>query len=1543
MKLGSISMFRPAFKGYEYVKDSFGETRFLFNYPFNDGDVEEKKKAKEEGKEFNGYRQSCDLKIIALKPDNNLDTSRTFVFKDIPKEGIAVDMKTLGFKKNDKFVYGFTIHTPDGNDVEARDAGWKMHGYNVVSMSALKPVVNGSGYLLMPDSFAPGYVYKGFTESNPDDIGKIVLDKRVRSEAENSRRTFSNILGGGLAGMQAKIPYLKERGIKVVFGTPITGGDSISGFKYWPENLFQLAGGIGEMNNFRDYMIELYKNGMVFVMDAPLTSEGFGGIHFQYAQRWGDTDNQMKHWFRMEDIDSNQIGYGIVGKNSVGLRHYLINAPHEFKEKDGQIIYDTNYDYDSSKPTIIQYYDKDYVSPETVAKKQPLEKFDKLSADNPLQTATHDDTVVNFNVAMTKSDYKAYLKNIDTLNERNRNSKDKLEFDSREGTIYVSNFPRTRLADKSAAGVVTWDANTDMIKLRYFESAYDYKSKNEQLIDEFGLTPANNEIQDMSIKFGKYWSSVVKQYHELYTAQTLGSPESALDAHILLSKLVEHKKLPIEAKKLDLEAMQMIDEDLYNISTPELSAETLIDKLVMDLPLESLELDKYTLGVLSTNYFTARATNKKQQGMSRYELAQNGNPQFTKELEERFGYSKVYNKVNDMLTGEVHDFVRAVLERTDEELPADKKIFKDSAKNILTPYGYYVTKFVAGDAARYILLRSLVPKMEVKSTSDGQIIYDYDKLRNESSLSQLGVKGHTPKYEAELLAARMHSGLKEFNTDSEEIDFVKNAVLNRVKDINLRAFKYSEAIVNGAGLGLRYRIDALKDTEDIDSLRNKGDYPSKVRENLISFWRKFKDNIAEVTTDTVIYDEITDTDLLKDSGDSPSPAVELMQTTEHTTEAAYDFFFTDFLKMFTGDPAKAGVTNGYTGGNSFNGLSETQNAINKQLRALFERQYPLEYFRSLYTFGGNHDKPRLAHCMMVDMKMVQAVLNQLNINDSHREEALLAITGAADMNDLPFDVQYNYENTDYINKNYFTGASTLAIATGKAIRDAIHEFLGQRGIISAEELNSLHRAVTSLVNGNFTLEPEKRASFIDYCSAINEIVDMAVADGLQLRQDDKYDVRPELIEAIVKEAKENVKNIKSTSSLKSYTPYFNDSGVPQQILVLCNVLWGAAEKKLNELHNHYSSNGDDNPYKYKDDMLAKMRTALEKYMHKYDSIDIANDLDTHQLYLMTRNDNERTAFGASDMREAIRLVFTKAGLDAKTDTQFKLYKEIADPAVAKVRMYMRILGLLPGVPTLYGGDEFGMSGYEEKAKNVELQNRNALPFSKLEGDSEESEYYRKINDDFKEISNLRKEDGVLSPLNNGTPYYLNPQYADGRILPTVFTMDSSGSSVLSLFNMSGLSANYKYNYYQGQNYDSKTTNPYIPQIDEVELGKISLGTDSAFHALAGLSLATGLVFTNIIKGDNTIYKVVKDGAAYCIKRFEKLANGALKEINIKLDSGTMKDGAFTLYHKVRGARVHFKGGSHREYYNPQYNIVSNPYHYLNEHSTCGKKLSVISK
>ena len=86
--------------------------------------------------------------------------------------------------------------------------------------------------------------------------------------------------------------------------------------------------------------------------------------------------------------------------------------------------------------------------------------------------------------------------------------------------------------------------------------------------------------------------------------------------------------------------------------------------------------------------------------------------------------------------------------------------------------------------------------------------------------------------------------------------------------------------------------------------------------------------------------------------------------------------------------------------------------------------------------------------------------------------------------------------------------------------------------------------------------------------------------------------------------------------------------------------------------------------------------------------------------------------------------------------------------------------------------------------------------------------------------------------------------------------------------------------------------------------------------------------------------ITRDGKTF--KRFEKIGGGRLKQIDIVLNDFTAKHGVFSITKKVMGSKIHFKGNS-RTYYNPQYNIVSNPNYFSTPIEECGTKLSILAK
>lgn len=1595
MKLSAVSMTKPAFKGYDYVKDSYGEDCYVFNFPHDNIDIETQKANEkeelsfrvdntnpasvqwyneelrkiEEKQGYHGYQEKCQVEIVKVVPNEEgllVPIPETAVKIDIPKEGVAVNLRKLGFRANEDFAYRYVIQGYDndkavGKERYAKDVCQDYGNYNVVYRNSLKPTHHGTGYLAIADSFAPAYNFNGFYSENADDIGKIVENPDLQIKAEKVRRTFSNQLGGNIAGLIAKLPYLSEMGVTQLFLLPLMGGDNASYHKYWNENNYQLARGLGEMHNFEDFIEGLFKHQINLVMDAPMTSEGKQGIHYQYALKWGDVNNPFRHWFRMDGIDTNQIGYGIVGKNSETLRHYLVNAPHTFEEINGVIVKKKNLAYEANKPTYIQYYDARFMSEEAIARKQLIDKYDEPLAKDPLAVTTHDDTNIKFAFQLNKEDYEAYERNVDRLNAINRVADEKMSINSKDGTIYLSVFTKTKISDKSAAGVLVWDANTDMIKLRYFESAYDYKSTDGTPVDKYGYTPYNCAIMDSNIKAARFWARKAQLTNYNYVAKTLGDVTNANEAYNRINQLIAEKKLP-EKARIDLEALQAVDNYLYELDMPDTSTEHMISKTIMELHFSSLELATDTLGVLATPWFTDSASTGDLIGVSRFDLAEMGNPQISSYLDELYGFKKTYENVNKMFTNEVYNFTLSVLERANDKLPDDKKLFTDESKRELTEFGYYVVKLVGVDIAKYAFMKALAPNTPVRINSKGQIIYDRDFSRANSSLAQLGVKGHTPQYEAELLASKLRNNLREIISDAADINLVKDAVLAKIQNTNVKSHKYAEAVVKNSGVTMDWRIDALKDNEDQDSVRNKKDTFEKTLKNLTFFWKKFKDAIYQETPAAHIWDEITD---FSNLGGGMDDELEMLIKTQHTSQADYSFFFTDLLRLLTGDPNKD--TKGVAYNNQPADVS-AYNAITKPMKTLMEKKFPLDFSRTLYNFGGNHDKPRLSYLMAVNLRLCYANLHNLDSDKQEdkgiRDLALQMITGASAIHELPFDVLFNINDKEYLNKNYFLGASTYAIANGDVIRSKLYDVLHKTNYISLEELDKLHRAVTALVNGDFHSKPEVRASYVDYNTALDEVLGIASQKGFSFRDADLDSVKKQIFELARKSWDYD------SNSLK-YTKHFEENdyaNVPKNILVLANILRSATIQKVNDLKNHYSHqsnrNGlNHNPYENSNDIINKIDSALIEYMNKYSKEDIDAELLAHQEVLMEKQGKEAECFGVSDIREAIRLVFEKAGMADRKLEKFLLFKAIDEPCQEKVLMYNRALVSVPGVATLYAGDEFGLSGHEEKTANLFHQCRNALLWTKLSGIDcveGEHEYYNQKIKKFREVMNIRK---TAKALNNGAFIQLKEltNAKEGlppeeiKTAPAILTMDTEGNIAVSLFNYYGLSASNKHTYTQppvekkedaktqeqAKNPSDKTQyiNNYIPNMDPIEFDEIKLTPEQSF-GLAGLTLTYGMILKNVLEKDGSYYKVVKHGLDYVIRRFNKHG----EQLKIAIDNITSSHGVMTIYKNVKRGVPHFHGNKNKTYYNPSFNIVSNPYYFLNEkNAECGKNLSLVSK
>lgn len=211
------------------------------------------------------------------------------------------------------------------------------------------------------------------------------------------------------------------------------------------------------------------------------------------------------------------------------------------------------------------------------------------------------------------------------------------------------------------------------------------------------------------------------------------------------------------------------------------------------------------------------------------------------------------------------------------------------------------------------------------------------------------------------------------------------------------------------------------------------------------------------------------------------------------------------------------------------------------------------------------------------------------------------------------------------------------------------------------------------------------------------------------------------------------------------------------------------------------------------------------------------------------------AFGVSPFDVNIKMVLKQAkevyGFSLPQDLEKQYEKEVFEvimkPAIKKLIGMMKYLVALPGLPTLFDGDDAGATGYDTKTKNMFLKGRQRIHdewFNK----SDKETYMEFLDDykkDFNRIMSIRKNPQCKA-LNNGAIFPLKMQIAqDGHKLPAIFRQNSEGDMAITIFNTSNLNSDYKYSY------EPKTL--YLDKIwlDEIadHIGIAGLPNDTPFY------------------------------------------------------------------------------------------------------------------
>ena len=1473
-KFANTVPLKTSFKGYEIKSSDDGKFMYDFNFPYDSN------------------RYDCYLEMYNVDQDDKLNYQLSskirYREKNSPSkselklnpENNNIDLKeNYGLDKGSVFAYRYKLvdknnpsnvsYKTDCSQTLQNERG----SYNLVTTNkATDVLLHGPMYLAIPDSFNVGYKYDPKT-------GKIVSEQ---SQNANALRNFSNKYNGNIAGLEQKVPELKQIGYKRLLSTPVLSGDNVSSHHYWNKNNMQVCSDLGNANNFASLQRTLFRNGMNFVSDGVFTSEGLEGIHFQYAMKWINKgkDPQTYNWFKLENAKNGQIGYGVIPENKQNLRHRLVNSPYNYDLVDNKVVKTENPDYDSKQPTYIQIYDKSQVSDEQLSKTGELIKsYDKINNENELEYNTHNDTLIPYHFEFNVKDYE---KNLEELAESNKLSGNTVGIDSPEGTEMLVKNDVFKIIPKFEGGTNNWDANTDLVKLNY----------------------TSPEVQDLTVSAGKYWTRKTKDTLVEYIAHSLGDV-SADNADEKVSQLINTSAesesdsatsspiLPEEvafntpdgAKQVLSQVADYSDKNLKDVLTESL----------MNLPLDSIEFADDVQGVLSTSFFTNRAANESQVGKTRYELEQEGNPQL-----DGSDYTQNYNNMNSLFKNEIYKFASDVLTKVNET--SSEKLFENGK---LTTYGEQVIPIVAEDIAKYAIIKGLSQKSDIAHIlPNNEIAYDYEFLNDKVTLNYLDVNGFTPKNEAEQLFKKMSKGINSL--DNNDIDFVAKSVSGRLSGTNKNSFILAQNMIKRSGLGLDWRLDAAKDIFDMDGIRDRSKNTEEEFNNVVNFWRKFTDGVKTYNPSSYIVAEITDIGELFEASNNwngyagdvqdasfanTQQAIDkFIKETGMTSEANYSYLFTDLVTVFS--------RNFETGNLSRLSENERINAFNDRLSA-FLSNAP-EYVRNSYTFVGNHDKPRMLHCLAMDLALFHSDFS----SDFDKKRALTVANGFdvnTDFESLPANVKSYYSD-----ENYFNNMSSKAVAMGYLLNSNI-----SKSNLDNNSKEVLYKSISDIVNGNYSYD-ENGSEVLSTESILNDLSDSLTKSNL-LSEDS--------LNKVLEETKKLLSDNQFCDSNKIAGNLQNKQNSETALTLLTGKMFA------NELNDEDSKNYASNVQALNVQTVSNantVRAAFSNVLYNMkDSIPELNDDETKQkvyskIYknvsdlLITNSNNseeqssldsisklyKKNSFGTKPIDTALNMVFKHAekqyNLSVENENSVKesIMNSIMAPALAKGKILMNYLVALPGNPTMFAGDELGMTGYDEKCKNVYLQNRNALDWTNLENNATKQKFNKEMN----EIMNLRANKH-LRALNNGTPYRLNPQHTTENLpVPSLLMHSSDGAMTVSLFNANGISPE-----------NNGSTRP-----KDVYIDRIYLGPDNT-----GVTVPENIRFRNANTKDSTEYVTKREGEHYYIVRKDGQ--------NINMNDITSPNGVMLLYHDPLENNSKNGDVSFGKNINKVYNIEKNIY------------------
>lgn len=1405
-----------SFEGYKKILDKKGETLHSFYYLYDKD------------------KYNCEVELYKLKRDSkdNYELGDMIASHKMPSGDTKLKLKTQFL--TDGFAYRFKLTELDanGNEIKGKvsyafDNGSVMgifddkkdNKYNIVLKNRATINKNGPMQLIMPDGY------------NPQKISDAIKAKTIT-------RTHANKLGGELQGIVDKLDEIEAEGIVRIVGTPYTK-DSISSHKYWTENAYRVAPDFGKEKAFEKLQVELFKHGINWISDAALVNEGLGGVHVSELLRHGD-DSYAQNMFNV----TGPIAFGVEPNQSEHIRLKFINAPFKVSENGHYTAKNDN--YDSKKPTYIQFYDDRLASEAQKKSNELFYTYDNKTTDNIFEITKHDDAVYPYYFEVSPKALKANV-------EKVKNSDGKVPLNNIDVITGICEFPTFQVIDKSKnGGIDVWEGNVDIPKLKFFANSTDSKDK------QLGALA----VRDYSLTSGKYWTQLASSIQMGYVSKYLSEQRTQKGSNYLtlINEGIDAKALPQRLKEvIDSEVVANAQKGDYKSRILANKAErSLADYIVeksMDLPLETIPVSTNLLGILTSPYMAKKPYEEDQLGISRFDFMAQQYPGLPSD-------NKIYPAVDEFYTKALTPKIMEILSGV-EGLTTDAYVgAEDNESGISGPQisdkGKYVVSEIAADLTKYLILKSLALNSNVEVDDNGKIDFsnlkedpkkpfinidakgnfDFSNVKEEAiSIQSLGIPydSFMPESEAAKVLSVMKKGLESI--PQKEIDALKQAVSNRFKDRTLEDFRVAEMIIDRTESGLGWRIDATKDIADVENVRTGTANMNKVWDDVIDFWKKYNEMVLEQNPHAYTTAEITDLNYLF--------AKQMPKAYDDKITENINIEYPKFKEVVSLINAKQPIPDELKsladGLLDLFGYTDFADFTEKDLEDIKQIQTKLKGNSDISQFEGELNDKANGIAKLIRREEIQEIFDRSKyLSEGEAERRFLEETGITSVANYNFF--FSLLPSLYSHYSGENGQKSWQATQGKnpELREKLDSGWSLNGKYNFPNIPGfLFQSPADGVKNSYTFVGNHDKPRLLHSLALNMGLFHSDFDPIPDGWDKEKAGRPEIAKEVLMDENPDFDEVDPHAIAVGYR--FNQAF--EEVLKGDEVALATLKKAVSQLA---SGEFKGKPY-------------------------------------------DVTAFGTKPFELTIKTILEQVEYNSsssnpnpiknKAEFEAEVLKNILEPAFDRFTSIYKLLITLPGSPTDFAGDKVAATGYETKSKNYYQQNRNPINWNWL--NDKNYSFVKDFNTKMTEIANLRSQ-SELSALNDGdtvTLPVLDWENKPSEYVQSFLRYNDKGSVVLTLHNNSGAIA---------PNTKLLSRKTYETSIDDSINNRIILDLDSNTHK-QGLKhgLAVGTQFKKYGDNSSAIYEVCtieQDGKEYyCLKGFDKADELTRKEIPITIE------------------------------------------------------------